>query len=113
VGLSMGGEQALSIGLTHLDLFATIGAFSPAIPRDPTTTLKSTLDARAKTNEKLKLLWIGCGKQEPRFANTEQFVKLLTDHEIKCTFVGQDGLHNYILWRKFLTQLAPLLFRQP
>jgi enterochelin esterase-like enzyme len=113
VGLSMGGEQALTIGLTHLDLFATVGAFSAAIPRDPATTLKATLDAGAKNNERIKLLWIGCGKQEEgRFASNEQFVKLLTDHEIKTTFVGLDGLHNYTLWRKFLAQIAPLMFRE-
>src|SRR5439155_269970 len=31
VGLSMGGAQALRIGLNHLDKFAYIGSFSPAI----------------------------------------------------------------------------------
>lgn len=111
VGLSMGGEQAVSIGLSHLDLFATVGAFSPAIPRDPQTALKPFLDAGAKNNELIKLLWIGCGKQEPRFGSSEQFVKLLSDHQIKSTFVGLDGLHNYTLWRKFLTQMTPLMFR--
>ena len=30
-GLSMGGAQALRIGLNHLDQFGYIGAFSPAI----------------------------------------------------------------------------------
>lgn len=114
VGLSMGGEQALTIGLSHPELFSTVGAFSAAIPRDPAATLKATLDARGKTNEKFKLLWIGCGKQEtPRFAANEQFAKLLADHDVRNTFVALDGLHNYTLWRKFLAQLAPLLFREP
>ena len=31
MGLSMGGGQALQIGLTHLDLFSYIGSFSGAI----------------------------------------------------------------------------------
>ena len=30
-GLSMGGNQTLQIGLTHLDMFHYIGAFSPVI----------------------------------------------------------------------------------
>jgi enterochelin esterase family protein len=111
VGLSMGGEQSLSIGLTHLDLFATIGAFSPSIPRDAETTLKPVLDGRSRTNSMLKLLWIGCGKQEPRFGSNEQFVKLLADHEISSRFVGLDGLHNFTLWRKFLIEMTPLMFR--
>ena len=113
VGLSMGGEQALTIGLTHPEQFATIGAFSAAIPRDPPATFKPLLDAGAKSNERIKLLWIGCGKQEtPRFAANEQFAKLLSDHGIENTFVGLDGLHNYTLWRKFLAQMAPLIFRE-
>jgi enterochelin esterase-like enzyme len=112
VGLSMGGEQALGIGLSHLDTFATIGAFSPSIPRDAETRLKATLDGRAASNAKIRLLWIACGRQEGRFGSNEQFVKLLADHEIQSTFVGLDGLHNYTLWRKFLTQLTPLLFRE-
>ena len=112
VGLSMGGEQALSIGLSHLDLFATVGAFSPAIPRDAETRLKPTLDGGTRSNQMIKLLWIGCGKQEGGFGNSEQFVKLLADHEIAARFVGLDGLHNYTLWRKFLIEMAPLMFRE-
>jgi enterochelin esterase-like enzyme len=112
VGLSMGGEQALTIGLLHPELFATVGAFSAALPRDPAATFKPLLDARGNSNEKLRLLWIGCGKQEgARFAANEQFAKLLSGHDIKCTFVGPDGLHNYTLWRKLLVEMAPLIFR--
>jgi enterochelin esterase-like enzyme len=114
VGLSMGGEQALTIGLSHPELFATVGAFSAAIPRDPPATFKTTLDGGAKSNERIRLLWIGCGKQEgARYDSNEQLAKLLSDHGIKHTFVGMDGLHNYTLWRKFLVQMTPLMFREP
>lgn len=111
VGLSMGGEQSLSIGLNHPELFATVDAFSPSIPRDPETQFKTLLDGGAQSNAKIKLLWIGCGKQEPRFGSNEQFVKLLADHQISSKFVGLDGLHNYTLWRKFLAEMSPLMFR--
>ena len=37
VGLSMGGGQALQIGLGHLVLFSHVGAFSSAIPGDFST----------------------------------------------------------------------------
>jgi enterochelin esterase family protein len=106
VGLSMGGEQSLSIGLSHPDLFATIGAFSPSIPRDSANLVAGV------SNAKLNLLWIGCGKQEPRLGTNQQFVKLLNDHQISNSFVTLDGLHNYTLWRKFLIQMAPLMFRE-
>jgi len=34
VGLSMGGGHALQIGLSHLELFSAVAAFSSAVPRD-------------------------------------------------------------------------------
>ena len=42
VGLSMGGGQALSIGLNHLDLFSHVGGFSAAIGqcREPSQDLR-------------------------------------------------------------------------
>src|SRR5688572_7184667 len=44
-GLSMGGMQALQIGLTHLDLFASIGAFSapPGAKFDVATSYSGSL----------------------------------------------------------------------
>ena len=84
---------------------------SPSIPRGSETQFKSILDDGSATNAKIKLLWIGCGKQEPRFGSNEQFSQLLTSHQIKNTLLGLDGLHNYTLWRKFLIEFAPLLFR--
>ncbi|MCP6726193.1 alpha/beta hydrolase-fold protein, partial [Klebsiella pneumoniae] len=63
-GLSMGGAQALRIGLNHLDQFAYIGAFSPAI--DITDTAKDYdghLADSARVNQQLRLLWIGIGTE--------------------------------------------------
>ena len=59
-GLSMGGGQSLNFGLSHLDTFAWIGAFSPA----PNTRAPERLvpDPTAAT-AKLKLLWLSCGSQ--------------------------------------------------
>ena len=41
-GLSMGGAEAMRIGINHLELFAHIGLFSPAIGNlDPSSTSRS------------------------------------------------------------------------
>ena len=56
-GLSMGGLESLTIGLTHPAQFAYIGGFSSAVHLlDPATQLAG-VDAA-----KLRLLWIACGK---------------------------------------------------
>jgi enterochelin esterase-like enzyme len=55
-GLSMGGLESLTIGLTHPAQFAYIGGFSSAVHLlDPATQLAG-VDAA-----KLRLLWIACG----------------------------------------------------
>ena len=58
-GLLMGGAQALRIGLGHLDQFAYIGAFSPAINiTDPTKNYDGALANSERVNRQLQLLWI-------------------------------------------------------
>jgi enterochelin esterase family protein len=112
VGLSMGGGHALQIGLGHLELFSAVGAFSSAIPPNFETRFQSLLDDPRGTNRKLKLLWIGCGRQDGAFERNEKLAELLTAHQIRNTFHPTDGLHNYAIWRRYLAEVAPLLFRK-
>jgi enterochelin esterase-like enzyme len=112
VGLSMGGGQALQIGLSHLDLFSAIGAFSSAVPANLESRFKSLLDNPAGTNRKLKLLWIGCGRQDSAFERNQKLSQLLTEHGVKNIFRPTEGLHNYAVWRHYLVEVAPLLFRK-
>jgi enterochelin esterase family protein len=110
VGLSMGGGQALRIGLGHLDRFSAIAAFSTAVPSDFSTRFQSLLTDPAETNRKLKLLWIGCGRQDPAFQRNQQLAELLSTHQVRVTFRETDGLHNFSLWRRHLVEVVPLLF---
>ena len=112
VGLSMGGGQALTIGLGHLELFSHVGAFSSAIPGDFLTRFKGLLDDPAGTNAKLKVLFLACGKQDGAFARSEQLHKTLTDRKIDHTFYPTEGRHNFAVWRQYLGQIAPILFRE-
>lgn len=112
VGLSMGGGHAFHIGLSHLDQFSAVGAFSSAVPRDFETRFKPLLDDPTGTNKKLKLLWIGCGRQDFAFERNQKLSELLTAHRIKNTFHATEGLHNFAIWRRYLVEVAPLLFRK-
>lgn len=107
----MGGGQALTIGLSHLDLFSHIGAFSSAIPGDFPTRFKALLDDPAGTNAKLKLLFLACGRQDGAFARSQQLDKTLTANRIDHTFYPTEGRHNFAVWRQYLGQIAPMLFR--
>ncbi|HTB63505.1 MAG TPA: alpha/beta hydrolase-fold protein [Opitutales bacterium] len=114
VGLSMGGGQALNIGLSHLDLFASVGGFSYAFTAQ---TLQSRyadlLNDAAGTNAKLKVLWLGCGRQDKTvgFANNKNVSDVLYDHGINHVFFEMDGAHTFAVWRKCLEETLVELFK--
>jgi len=110
-GLSMGGGQSLKIGLGHLDLFSAVASFSGAIPGDFETRFAGLLKDPTAANSKLQALWIGCGRQDSLFTRSRSLDELLTAHSVRHTFREIDGVHNYTVWRRFLAEYAPLLFR--
>ncbi len=110
-GLSMGGGQSLRIGLGHLDLFSAVASFSGAVPGDFETRFAAQLKDAKATNQKLKVLWIGCGQQDSLFPRSKNLSDLLTKYQVKHVFHPTDGVHNYTVWRKYLAEYAPLLFR--
>ncbi len=109
-GLSMGGGQSLRIGLGHLDLFSAVASFSGAVPGDFETRFATLLKDSKTTNQKLKTLWIGCGRQDSLFPRSQNLSDLLTSYQVKHIFYPTDGVHNYTVWRKYLAAYAPLLF---
>ncbi len=109
-GLSMGGGQSLAIGFQHLELFSAIGAFSSAVPADFETRFAAVLKDSAGTNQKLKTVWIGCGRQDSLFDRSSKLSELLNAHHVRNTFRATEGAHTYTIWRQYLGEFAPLLF---
>ena len=107
-GLSMGGAETIYTGLKHLDQFAWMGPMSAAIFDDPNQTF-SGLDA--KQTDKIKLLWIACGKEDGLLKTNRDFKEWLTSKNIKFRSVETDGAHTWQVWRRNLVEFAPLLFR--
>lgn len=114
VGLSMGGGQALSIGLNHLDRFSHVGGFSSGLGAEPEfpNTYRSLIGDPEAANAKLKLLWIGCGTEDGAFDASKQFSTFLTSHKVTHTFRATPGAHTWMVWRRYLHEIAPQLFRQ-
>jgi len=110
-GLSMGGGQSLRIGLGHLDLFSAVASFSGAVPADFETRFAALLQDSKGTNQRIKTLFIGCGQQDSIFGRSKNLSELLTKYQVRHTFHPIDGVHNYTVWRKYLAEYAPLLFR--
>jgi len=109
-GLSMGGGQSLTIGLGNLDLFGWVGAFSSAIPEEP--KLGKLLAEPESINKKLELLWIGCGRKDFLFEANQKFLERLKTEKIKHVGHITEGAHEWRIWRNYLNELAPLLFKE-
>jgi enterochelin esterase-like enzyme len=105
-GLSMGAAQSLSIGLHNLDQFAYVGAFSGAGNRAEW----QKADA-AMLNSKLKVLWIGCGTEDPGYNGVKAMDEMLTQKNVKHVFNQSGGGHSWPNWQVYLSKYAPLLFQ--
>jgi enterochelin esterase-like enzyme len=110
-GLSMGGGESLNIGLNHLELFSYVAGFSAGIRIPDFQKSYGSFLADPKTaNQKLHLLWLGCGSDDSLFAANQALSKQLDDATIKHVFHKSEGAHTWINWRHYLNEFAPLLF---
>jgi enterochelin esterase-like enzyme len=114
-GLSMGGAEALLVGLNHTDDFAYIGAFSAGGigdsnfgPLFPAITPQTG----GQIQSKLKLLWISCGEQDGLFPANQKLIAWLKEQGVQPRAVAAPGMmHVWMVWRDNLSNLAPLLFK--
>ncbi len=110
-GLSMGAGQAMRIGLGHLDLFSSIGAFSGGVRNfDRTTSFSGVFKDVEKLNAALKLFWIGCGYLDRGFQNNKQFHQDLEKYGVNHVWHEMDGSHEWQVWRHHLYEFAQLVF---
>jgi enterochelin esterase family protein len=110
-GLSMGGQESLTIGLTHPELFAWVGGMSAAVPRNLSTDPAfANLSAE---QAKLRLLWVACGTDDRLITSNRAFVAWAKQKGYPVTPVETPGAHTFVVWRNNLLQFAPLLFRHP
>ena len=108
-GLSMGGSESLLTGLTSLDKFAWVGAFSSGgIPEDFDKDFPA-LDSKA--NSQLHLLWIACGTEDRLIDLNRKFRGWLASKGIQHVDIETPGAHTWMVWRRNLATFTALLFR--
>jgi enterochelin esterase family protein len=108
-GLSMGGAESLFTGLGRLDRFAWVGAFSAGGGAPEYD--KTYPNLKSEAGEKLKLLWMACGTEDRLIEPNRKFVDWLKSNDIRHTWVETPGAHTWMVWRRYLAEFAPLLFR--
>jgi enterochelin esterase family protein len=117
-GLSMGGGQSSFIGLGNLNVFSWVAVFSAGSGgggggsnQGFDQKIAPVLADKDATNKKLGLLWIACGIDDAAMKGAEQLAATLEGHGIRHTFHKTEGAHTWRVWRRYLAELTPLLFR--
>jgi enterochelin esterase-like enzyme len=116
-GLSMGGGQALEIGLSNLELFSSIGGFSSGGIRGGPAEIKRMnngvmADAQA-FNRKVHLVFLGVGAAEPAgiAGGVSELHEALGHAGIRNVyFESAETAHEWLTWRRCLKAFAPRLF---
>jgi enterochelin esterase-like enzyme len=115
-GLSMGGGQAFTIGLKHMDMFAWVAQFSSGLVSDADFRLEKHLpgflDHPEDVNRKLKLLFLSCGTEDPRWVGQLDLADNLKRHNIRYQWFPTPGVHEWKVWRHALAELAQKLFAE-
>lgn len=108
-GLSMGGGEALTTGLNELDTFAWIGAFSSiALPAPFDGDFPQLTSA---DNSRIKQLWIACGVgDKDHIQPLRELHSWLNAKGIEHAEIETPGAHTWLVWRRDLIALVPLLF---
>jgi enterochelin esterase-like enzyme len=107
-GLSMGGGQALTIGLKHVDRFAWVGGFSSALFGRQTNLPGDS----AATQKKLRLLWLSCGDRDSLMNASRSFHTTLEKAKVAHVWHVDAGAHTWPVWKNDLYLLAQMLFRE-
>ena len=111
-GLSMGGGQSLWTGLNNLDKFAWVGGFSSSMRQvnGEERIQKALADTKA-ANKRTKLLWIAIGKEDSLLKGNDEFDAWLKTQGITHAYQVTEGAHTWRVWRRYLAELTPQLFR--
>lgn len=116
-GLSMGGVHTFNFGLTHPELFHSIGIFSSGLGigapgNDALAKYEQANDAALKRSARdMKLVYYAIGAEDPFGGVLPATREMLDKYGIRYVFHPSEGGHTWINWRRYLDDFAPRLFK--
>ena len=111
-GFSRGGGQSLFTGFNNLDKFAWIGSYSAYLTPEVCGKHFPGLTAdTAVTNARLKLLWLGVGREDFLYKPAVEFDAFLKEKSITHTSLETGGGHTWMNARHYLAETLQLYFK--
>jgi enterochelin esterase-like enzyme len=119
-GLSMGGGQAYFTGMKNMDYYSWVGQFSTSmfgglqnagLSYDLDTAISGVFKDPATINKKLKLMYMSCGREDPRISAQKSMTEELRKRKIEVVYTDWAGQHEWKVWRCALADMAKLLFQ--
>jgi enterochelin esterase family protein len=111
-GFSRGGGQSLYCGMKNTDQFAWIGSYSAFLtPEVVEANFADLVSNPAETNSKMKLLWLGVGKEDFLFEPAQKFDTYLTEKKIAHQSLVTEGGHTWMNARHYLVETLQLFFK--
>ena len=106
-GLSMGGGQALNIGLVHPETFAFVGGFSSA----PDTKNPPDLVPDPSVPKQLKLIWLACGNRDGLIRVSQGVHKYLKENGVPHVWHVDGNAHDTTEWQNNLYLFSQRIFK--
>jgi enterochelin esterase-like enzyme len=106
-GLSMGGGQALNIGMAHPETFAYVGGFSSA----PDTKAPAELVKDPAALKELKLLWLACGNRDNLIGISQGVHSMLKEKDVPHTWNVDSHAHDNTEWANNLYLFSQHIFQ--
>jgi len=111
-GFSGGGGTSLYFGLNNPDMFRWVCGFAPGMRVDEIDRNNSVaFENPAKTNENLKLFWIGVGDKDFTYRAIKEYFKVLDEKGIKYESFISGGGHTWMNCKLYLSIIAQKLFK--
>lgn len=111
-GFSGGGGTSLFLGLNHPDLFKWVVGFAPGMLKEEFDRNNAVAFANATiTNQRLKLFWIGVGRDDMLYPVISDYLKVLDEKGIRHETFISDGGHTWMNCKLYLSTVAQKLFR--
>jgi enterochelin esterase family protein len=112
-GFSGGGGESLYIGLSNPDLFAWVCGFAPGMRKEEFDRNNAVPFTDPElTNSRLKLFWIGVGKEDGLYGVNMEYMEVLREKGIDHVAHITTGGHTWMNVRSYLAEIARLLFKQ-